>query len=192
MNLKFIILIFALTIVSCSNIKRTTDGRVTGENWLAIPNTKILFSHYDQCENEICWKGNLEYFKKGDSLISIRKELADNFYNLFRKNPEAFSDIYRTAYVSEKSELTFENYSKKPHNLGDINSLDSIIQPIPFKTAVIIYDIQYINGLNEFVWVLTTINRNSFFVPQYISILFNKRMKYKATNKNPTDFEFKK
>jgi hypothetical protein len=189
--LKFIALIFSLAILSCSITKKTTDGRVTFKNWLTIPNTKILFSDYDHCDiNEVCWEGSLEYFKRGDSLISVRKDLADNFYTLFQKSPKAFSDIYNIAYALEKSELTFKNYDK-PHNLWDLNSLDSIIQSIPFKTSVIIYDIQYINGLNEFVWGLQTANKKSFSEAYDISIVFNKKMKYKAANKNPTGFEFK-
>lgn len=188
--MKFIALIFSLTVLSCSLTKKTTDGRVTFKTWQAIPHTNIIFSDYNHCDDhEVCWTGNLEYFKRGDSLISVRKDLADNFYTLFRKSPKAFSDIYHIAYTSKKSELTFKNY--KPHDLWDLSSLDSIIQSIPFKTSVIIYDIQYISGSNEFVWGLQTVSEKSSSGSYDISIVFNKKMNYKTANKNPTKFEFK-
>jgi hypothetical protein len=190
LELKFIILILALTLLGCNSIKKTADGKPIGKTWINIPNTGIQFSHYDQCENEICWNGNLEYFRKGDSLISVRKDLADNFYNLFSKGPKAFSDIYKIAYVVEKSELTFKNYNTT-HNLGDLTSLDSIVQAIPFKTSVIIYDIQYVKGRNEFIWILSTSNKLMYSDGHDISILFNKRLKYRTTNKNPTVFKYK-
>lgn len=187
--MKFIALIFSLAILSCSIPKKIIDGRVTFKTWQTIPNTKIVFSDYDHCDdNEVCWAGHFEYFKRGDSLISVRKDLADNFYTLFRKSPEAFSDIYNMANPEEKSGLTFKNY--KSHDL-DLSSLDSMIQSVPFKTSVTIYDIKYIKGLTEFVWVLQTVNAKLPFEGYDISILFNKKMKYKSATKNPTEFELK-
>lgn len=188
--MKLIILILALTLLGCNSIKKTTEGKPIGKTWINIPNTVILFSHYDQCENEICWKGNLEYFRKGDYLISVPIGLGDIFYNLFRKSPKAFSNIYNTAYIFQKSELTFKNYNTT-HNLGDLNSLDSIVQTIPFKTSVIIYDIQYVKGRNEFIWILSTFDKLIYSDWHDINILYNKRLKYRTTNKNPTVFKYK-
>jgi len=129
-----------------------------GQNWKEIPKSMILYSSFTTENNSSDFK--YVYFKKGNSLITVEKYLSEDFIKLLTSNPEVFDDIYKVAYrIVEKSELI---------NWGH---LDSVIKDIEFKDSVIITDRNFVNGVNEFIWVLTN---GTDLEPCYINLVFEK------------------
>jgi hypothetical protein len=158
--------------------------RTFSQNWISIPKTDILFSNYGQ--NEKSNRIKFEYFKKGDSIIAVSKYLADDFKNVFSSDKKAFNDIYKVAYqVIDKSELIFDR--KDP----ELNSLDSVIASIKFKTTVIINNREFVSGVNEVIWVLANGSRDPLKLGGacFINMVFKKgsakkRRKYISTIKS--------
>lgn len=161
MRFKILILLFIISI------------NTFGQNWKEIPKSKILYSNFI-AENKSS-DFQYEYFKKGNTLITVEKYLSEDFIKLFTSNPEAFDDIYKVAYGKvEKTELL------------KWNKLDSVIKDIEFEDTAIIVNRNFVSGINEFIWVLTV---GIDLEPCYINLVFEKnkaerKTKYIATIKS--------
>lgn len=142
------------------------------QNWVRIPKTQILFSHYIQDKEDNFSDFSFEYFKKGDSLISVAKFLAKDFLNVFAQSPKAFDDLYKAAYqVTDKSDLMLKTADPS------FFYLDSIIAGVAFKTTVVITDRHFVQGENEFIWMLTNGSGSPGNEPCYINMVFQKSKK---------------
>lgn len=156
---------------------------IFSQNWIKLPHSKILYSNYIQDKKDNFSDFSFEYYKKGDSLISIAKFLSNDFYTIFNENPKAFDDIYKVAYkVINKPELILKTGDR------DFIYLDSIIASVDFKTTVIIDDRNFVSGFNEFIWVLKNASgENINFEPCFINMVFHKgkkKAKYISTVKS--------
>jgi len=137
---------------------------LSAQNWTNIPRSGIQFSNLVHADSDNWKEVEFEYFKKGDSLIGVEKNLAKSFFDLFKSAPSAFADIFKQAYWK-----TTELNKYSPY-------YDSTIQKIKFHTAVIISDRKTINGHNERVWVLTNITwTGSGLHPCFLNVSFLKR-----------------
>lgn len=148
-----------------------TSTRTFSQNWIQLPKTNILFSNFIQDDKDNFRNYEFEYFKKGDSLISVARFLSDDFKKLFTSDKKAFDDIYKAAYqVIDKSELIFNR--KDLQN----NSLDTSISSLNFKTTVILNDRSFVSGVNEFIWVITNGSSDPMKLGGvcYINIVFKK------------------
>ena len=151
--------------------------RTFSQNWTQLPKTNILFSNFIQEEKDNFRDFEFEYFKKGDSLISVARFLADDFKKLFTSDKKAFDDIYKAAYqIIDKSELIFTRNDIKD------NSLDTVISSLKFNTTVILNDRSFVSGVNEFIWVITNGSGNPRQLGGvcYINIVFKKNKRTKG------------
>lgn len=143
-----------------------------GQNWKSIPKTKIKFSNFIHPNQDNWYEYSFEYFRKGDSLIGVEKNLAQDFYKVFKETPSAFNLIFKEAWFKS---TTLNQYA--PY-------FDTTILKIPFRNAVIIQGRQEVDGHNEFIWILTNVTwSGSSGNPCFINVNFlkskNKSNKYR-------------
>lgn len=134
-----------------------------GQDWKTISNTKIKFSNFIHPNQDNWTHFSFEYFKKGDRIIGVGKNLAQQFYDLFSDSPFAFDDIFEVARFKTELPNRYAPY------------FDTTILKIPYQTAIIISDLEEIEGHNETTWVLTNITwSGSGINPCFFNISFQK------------------
>ena len=142
-----------------------------GQTWQLIPKTQIKFSNFIKTKDTNRYICNFEYFQKGDSIISVQKDLAEDFYELFNETPNEFEKIYKASQLfTFKTEIDKSELSKSVCHI-----LDSIIPIINFRIAVVINKKEIIEGQHVLIWKLENIILTSYLNPCFIDIKFLKK-----------------
>ncbi len=143
-----------------------------GQKWKTIPGTRIQFFNLMDPNKDNWYDYHFEYFKKGDSLIVIEKNLAEDFYQVFHNYQFAFDSIFNNSQLKT---------SKLDH---DFDVLDSIISKINYSSAVILTERQIVIGHREVIWVMKNVSwGKSSGNPCFINISFLKQANKKETIK---------
>jgi len=136
------------------------------QKWSTIDNTTIQFSSLLKPNGENWNEFYYEYFKNGDKIIAVEKNLAQDFVDLFRDYPQAYDSIF--IYSFRKT--------VKGDGISDLFAdADSILFKQDFKTAVILSKRDIAIGHNEVVWIIKNKAYNHHHhQPCEINIAFQK------------------
>lgn len=168
------IIILILTILSVA----TTSA----QKWTKLSNSDIKFSNFES-DSSIKWQDyQLEYFLKGDRMLSIEKNISDDFKLLLIESPQIFDDLFNCAYnVSKKEELRWSN---EPFS-GQY--LDTLVKNVPFKSTVVIDGRTYYHGVNESIWIISNPPAMRELGGWYLKMVFKikgKKRKYLKSDKD--------
>ena len=157
------------------------------QHWTKIPGTSLDYSNLLKKDSSNFNEYQSEYFKQGEKIIAVQHWLAKDFYELFKKNPRAFDDLYKASPRIRIKKEWLEQNSFYKTNLN----ADSIVLAMSFEQIIFITDRKYINGFKEFLWVLEVGSGDNLnFEPCYMNMIFRirkdkrKKISYIATVKS--------
>ena len=150
-------ILFALILYTFSSIN------CFSQNWDRIENTDIQFSNLIE-EDSSNWQNvNWEYFKKGENLIIVEKNIASYFIKLFNEGSYVFDNVFNeTSYVIKGNSIDRDEIIMAEKSLNNVH----------FEKAVIFTGVQVVQGVKECIWVLTNILMTSAN-PCYLNLVFN-------------------
>jgi hypothetical protein len=161
--------------MSCATIMKTLSSIMAilfaicsyGQNWTAIPGTKIQFSNFTKPDNSNWFSVHFEYFRKDQNVIGVPRGLTEEFYVMLQETPIAFDSIFNNLQLKTTKSLDTL-----------VERFDSSILKIDYKEAAIIESRDEIVGYNEIIWRLKNYTWSGFNLqPCFTHIVFTRKKK---------------